>query len=85
MTTIPLFFTFDEHYVVPALDAEFTTGEVLAMGFVEGQPIESLVVGLFRASTVRPRHRLSTSRPTRSAPTRRTASRSDRRCSRGPR
>lgn len=30
-------------YVVPALDDEFTTGEVLAMSFVEGQPIEDLV------------------------------------------
>lgn len=30
-------------YVVPVLDAEFTTGQVLAMSFVEGRPIESLV------------------------------------------
>lgn len=30
-------------YVVPVLDTEFTTGQVLAMGFVAGQPIESLV------------------------------------------
>lgn len=30
-------------YVVPALDREFTTSEVLAMSFVEGRPIESLV------------------------------------------
>ena len=30
-------------YVVPALDSEFTTAQVLAMGFVEGRPIESLV------------------------------------------
>ena len=29
-------------YVVPTLDSEFTTSEVLAMSFVEGQPIESL-------------------------------------------
>lgn len=32
-------------YVVPMLDREFTTGEVLAMSFVEGRPIESLVEG----------------------------------------
>lgn len=30
-------------YVVPVLDPEFTTGTVLAMSFVEGRPIESLV------------------------------------------
>ena len=30
-------------YVVPVLDADFTTGQVLAMSFVEGRPIESLV------------------------------------------
>ena len=30
-------------YVVPVLDGEFTTGQVLAMSFVEGQPIEDLV------------------------------------------
>lgn len=30
-------------YVVPVLDREFTTGQVLAMSFVEGRPIESLV------------------------------------------
>ncbi len=30
-------------YVVPALDAAFTTGQVLAMSFVEGRAIESLV------------------------------------------
>ena len=30
-------------YVVPSLDAEFTTGQVLAMSFVEGRPIETLV------------------------------------------
>ena len=30
-------------YVVPLLDPEFTTGSVLAMTFVEGRPIESLV------------------------------------------
>ncbi len=30
-------------YVVPVLDAEFTTERVLAMTFVEGRPIESLV------------------------------------------
>jgi len=30
-------------YVVPLLDAEFTTDRVLAMGFVEGRPIESLI------------------------------------------
>ncbi|MEG3087715.1 ABC1 kinase family protein [Sphingomonas sp. PB4P5] len=30
-------------YVVPALDAEFTTSTVLAMRYVEGHPIESLV------------------------------------------
>ena len=30
-------------YVVPLLDREFTTGQVLAMSFVEGRPIESLV------------------------------------------
>ncbi len=30
-------------YVVPTLDPEFTTGQVLAMSFVEGHPIESLV------------------------------------------
>lgn len=30
-------------YVVPSLDNEFTTREVLAMGFVEGRPIESLI------------------------------------------
>ena len=30
-------------YLVPLLDSEFTTSEVLAMSFVEGQPIESLV------------------------------------------
>jgi predicted unusual protein kinase regulating ubiquinone biosynthesis (AarF/ABC1/UbiB family) len=29
-------------YVVPTLDAEFTTHQVLAMGFVEGRPIDSL-------------------------------------------
>ena len=29
-------------YVVPLLDGEFTTGQVLAMSFVEGRPIESL-------------------------------------------
>jgi predicted unusual protein kinase regulating ubiquinone biosynthesis (AarF/ABC1/UbiB family) len=32
-------------YVVPTLDTEFTTPSVLAMSFVEGQPIESLVDG----------------------------------------
>lgn len=33
-----------EHdYVVPRLDAEFTTGQVLAMDFVAGQPVETLV------------------------------------------
>ncbi len=30
-------------YVVPVLDDEFTTGQVLAMSFVEGRPIEDLV------------------------------------------
>jgi predicted unusual protein kinase regulating ubiquinone biosynthesis (AarF/ABC1/UbiB family) len=30
-------------YVVPVLDSEFTTGQVLAMSFVEGRPIESLI------------------------------------------
>ena len=30
-------------YVVPTLDREFTTGHVLAMSFVEGRPIETLV------------------------------------------
>ncbi|MEN2787423.1 ABC1 kinase family protein [Sphingomonas qilianensis] len=30
-------------YVVPLLDAEFTRGTVLAMSFVEGRPIESLI------------------------------------------
>ncbi|MFM9829284.1 MAG: ABC1 kinase family protein [Sphingomonas sp.] len=30
-------------YVVPVLDTEFTTDRVLAMSFVEGRPIESLV------------------------------------------
>lgn len=30
-------------YVVPVLHREFTTSEVLAMSFVEGQPIESLI------------------------------------------
>ncbi len=30
-------------YVVPVLDSEFTTDRVLAMSFVEGRPIESLV------------------------------------------
>ena len=30
-------------YVVPVFDAEFSTGQVLAMSFVEGRPIESLV------------------------------------------
>lgn len=30
-------------YVVPTLDGEFTTRQVLAMGFVEGRPIESLI------------------------------------------
>jgi predicted unusual protein kinase regulating ubiquinone biosynthesis (AarF/ABC1/UbiB family) len=30
-------------YVVPALDREFTTDQVLAMSFVEGQPNETLV------------------------------------------
>jgi predicted unusual protein kinase regulating ubiquinone biosynthesis (AarF/ABC1/UbiB family) len=30
-------------YVVPLLDTEFTTDRVLAMSFVEGRPIESLV------------------------------------------
>ena len=29
-------------YVVPVLDSEFTTAQVLAMSFVDGQPIESL-------------------------------------------
>jgi predicted unusual protein kinase regulating ubiquinone biosynthesis (AarF/ABC1/UbiB family) len=33
----------DPQYVVPALDTEFTTDRVLAMSFVEGRPIESLV------------------------------------------
>ena len=32
----------DPSVVVPVLDAEFTTGSVLAMSFVEGEPIESL-------------------------------------------
>jgi predicted unusual protein kinase regulating ubiquinone biosynthesis (AarF/ABC1/UbiB family) len=32
----------DRRYVVPALYDELTTGNVLAMDFVEGQPIESL-------------------------------------------
>ncbi|NIJ07580.1 putative unusual protein kinase regulating ubiquinone biosynthesis (AarF/ABC1/UbiB family) [Sphingomonas vulcanisoli] len=30
-------------YVVPICDQEFTTGQVLAMSFVEGRPIESLI------------------------------------------
>ena len=30
-------------YVVPVLDREFTTPQVLAMGFVDGRPIESLI------------------------------------------
>ena len=30
-------------YVVPALDSEFTTPQVLAMSFVAGQPIEALI------------------------------------------
>ena len=30
-------------YVVPALDPEFTTDRVLAMSFVEGRPVETLV------------------------------------------
>ena len=34
----------DPALVVPQLDEEFTTGSVLAMSFVEGQPIESLVI-----------------------------------------
>ena len=33
----------DPMMVVPALDAEFTTDRVLAMSFVDGQPVESLV------------------------------------------
>jgi predicted unusual protein kinase regulating ubiquinone biosynthesis (AarF/ABC1/UbiB family) len=33
----------DPAYLVPTLDAEFTTGQVLAMSFVEAHPIESLV------------------------------------------
>ncbi len=32
----------DPSVVVPVLDADFTTGSVLAMSFVEGEPIESL-------------------------------------------
>ena len=32
----------DPRYVVPVLDDELTTGSVLAMSFVEGQPIETL-------------------------------------------
>jgi len=31
-----------DDYVVPVLDPEFTTGQVLAMSFVEGRPIETL-------------------------------------------
>jgi predicted unusual protein kinase regulating ubiquinone biosynthesis (AarF/ABC1/UbiB family) len=30
-------------FVVPVLDAEFTTGRVLAMSFVEGRPVETLI------------------------------------------
>jgi predicted unusual protein kinase regulating ubiquinone biosynthesis (AarF/ABC1/UbiB family) len=30
------------HYVVPVVDEEFTTGQVLAMSYVEGRPIDSL-------------------------------------------
>ena len=30
-------------YIVPTLDAEFTTGQVLAMSFLEASPIESLI------------------------------------------
>ena len=33
----------DPAFVVPVLDTEFTTDRVLAMSFVEGQPIETLV------------------------------------------
>lgn len=33
----------DPDFVVPVLDAEFTSGEVLAMSFVEGTAIENLV------------------------------------------
>ena len=33
----------DPTMVVPTLDAEFTTDRVLAMSFVEGQPIETLI------------------------------------------
>ena len=32
----------DSDYVVPTLDAEFSTGRVLAMSFVEGRPVETL-------------------------------------------
>lgn len=33
----------DPLYVIPTLDAEFTTERVLAMSFVDGRPIESLI------------------------------------------
>ena len=45
----------DPEVVVPTLDPEFTTERVLAMSFVEGQPVESLVGApqALRDSTVR--------------------------------
>ncbi|MBA4760709.1 AarF/ABC1/UbiB kinase family protein [Sphingomonas sp.] len=43
MTLFGDFLTDSPDYVVPLLDREFTTQQVLAMGFVEGRPIESLV------------------------------------------
>jgi len=43
MTLFGDFLADSPDYVVPLLDREFTTAQVLAMGFVEGRPIESLV------------------------------------------
>lgn len=43
MTLFGALLATDADYVVPALDPAFTTQHVLAMDFVEGQPIETLV------------------------------------------
>ncbi len=45
MTRFATFLADDPAYVVPTVDEEFSTAQVLAMSFVEGVPIESIADG----------------------------------------
>ena len=54
----------DPDVIVPLLNEEFTTKSVLAMSFVEGQPIESLEQRLAQHDAIRTGDRV----PTRTSP-----------------